>query len=62
MGLVASLFDDFLEEFEPEELRDLCNSKAFRALAEYCARRHKHPPRDDDAMFDADELGIDPEE
>lgn len=54
-----------LEDLEPEEVKELCRDSAFRALCDWCARARgwtEPEPPQDDARFDADELGIDPEE
>lgn len=65
-----SLFSDFLEEngvdlepLEPEEIRFLCQDPIFRVVARWCLERHKaRPVARDDSIFDADELGLDPED
>lgn len=44
---------DELRELEPPELRELC--RVVWALLEYCGGTER-------ATFDADELGLDPEE
>ncbi|GAI98922.1 unnamed protein product [marine sediment metagenome] len=56
-------FGKFLERAEPEELRYLC--RVFRMILDYCATRPGSGPEDSDddmGLFDADELGLDPEE
>lgn len=56
-------FGSALEKAEPDELRYLC--KVFRMILDYCAERPlRDPAADDDdlGLFDADELGLDPEE
>ena len=67
----VSLFTDFceselgldLEDIEPEEVRVLCEGPVFRTIAAYCAgKRSERPARADDALYDHDELGVDPEE
>lgn len=56
--------DDLLEmlamchvtDWEPEELRRVCADPVFRLIASYCDGGR------DPARFDADELGLDPED
>lgn len=66
-----SLFTEFLDgegidvsDFEPEELTWLCEDPVFRIVADYCSRsRGWNPPAEKfSGSFDADELGLDPEE
>jgi hypothetical protein len=53
-----------LEAIEPDEIRFLCSDPVFRAVARYCLG--KETVEEDVATatrsFDADELGLDPEE
>ena len=56
-------FGNALEKAQPDELRYLC--KVFRMILDFCAERPQRSPGDDDedmGLFDADELGLDPEE
>lgn len=67
----VSIFSDLLEEnsidpddFEPDEITWLCSDRIFRTIAEYCARSRGWlpPSKGITQTFDADELGIDPED
>lgn len=68
---VVSLFSDYLEselgidleEIEPEEIRILCEDPVFRELASYCLGKTREEEKAlNDAQFDRDELGVDPEQ
>lgn len=68
---MASLFSDFLadsfgtddlREIEPEEIRVLCEDPVFRAVCQWCSGREPTERQKTEALFDADELGLDPEE
>lgn len=53
---------DAVRELEPRELAALCRNPVFRALCTYCKAGDLARYADDESRFDADEMGIDPEE
>lgn len=55
------------DDLTPQELQAVCENPAFRALCLFCQGQRQHWPRGGAhvhrrAFFDADELGIDPED
>lgn len=59
LDLFRELSDD-LDELEPWEIALLCEDPVFHMLCQACGARDWHKTTKE--TFDADELGVDPEE